>query len=206
MYVSLMTSKTQTTSIIALSALIVAFVLPNAFAGIGTVESYYWQSDTDMCYSESSLDNLNFEDSTGNGDDVIDAMELSRATFNSEMNGIDIGAHGWFSCFNNHFDVQSQDLGVEGGTIAQEVTITVGDRITQSEIRFDDEEGWGNNSNGCSQGDIDVEWVMNHEMGHGIGLKHHDHSSVNSMMNWSCNAKYSAFQSVDSTAVDIHYN
>lgn len=200
-----MTSETQTTSIIALAALIVTFATPSVFGAAGTVESYYWQANTDMCYSESSLNNLDFEDSTGNGSDVIDAMELSRSTYNAEMNVITINGHGLFSCFVKHFDVQSEDLGVPGGTIAQETSFVTGTSMNQSEIRFDDEDGWGDNSNGCTLGDIDVEWVMNHEMGHGIGLIHHDHTTPNSVMDPNCGSTYSTLQTVDDTAIDIHY-
>ncbi len=34
---------------------------------------------------------------------------------------------------------------------------------------------------------------------------HHDHPTPNSVMNWYCASTYSALQSVDDTAIDIHY-
>ncbi len=165
----------------------------------------YWHSDTDMCYSESSLDDLDFNDSTGNGDDVIDEMEKSRSTYNGEMNGVTINEHGWFSCYNNHIDVQSESQDGAGGILAYEISYKIGTRMAQSEIRFDSDEGWGGDSNKCTLGDIDIEWIMNHEMGHSIGLKHHNHNPPNSVMHPICNAVMSSLQPVDDTTIDIRY-
>ncbi len=158
-----------------------------------------------MCYNESSLDNLDFEDSTGNGSAVITEMEKSRSMYNAEMNGVTINGQGLFSCFNNHFDVQSEAQDGSGGDLAYEFSYFVDDRMTQSEIRFDSDDGWGQNSNSCTLGDIDVEWIMNHEMGHGIGLIHHSHSPPESIMHPSCNSIMANLQTVDDTAIDIHY-
>ena len=80
-----MTAKI-TTTVTIFAVFLSPVTSPYAAADAGTVEDYYWHSDTDMCYSESSLDDLDFNDSTGNGDDVIDEMEKSRSTYNDESN------------------------------------------------------------------------------------------------------------------------
>lgn len=204
----LMTMKMQKTTVVLIAILVLTMgvtTLPNALAGAGTVENYYWQANTDMCYNESSLDNLNFEDATGNGADVITEMEKSRSMYNVEMNGVTINAQGLFSCFGKHFDVQSEAQDGSGGVLAYEFSSFTGTSMDQSEIRFDSDDGWGQNSNSCTLGDIDVEWIMNHEMGHGIGLIHHTHTPANSVMHASCNSIIASLQSVDDTAIDIHY-
>lgn len=203
-----MTTKTQKTTIVLAAMLVLSVgvtMLPNVLAAAGTVDSYYWHSNTDMCYSESSLDNLDFEDATGNGNDVITEMEKSRSMWNVEMNGVTINGHGLFSCFFNHIDVQSEAQDGAGGDFAYEFSYFSGSTMSQSEIRFDSDDGWGGNSNRCTLGDIDVEWVMNHEMGHGVGIRHHVHNPASSIMHDTCQGTLSALQTVDDTTIDINY-
>lgn len=205
------TKTTKTTIVLSVMFAVAAgfTMTPSVNADAGGTLTAWWQSDPEMCYSESSLNNLNFEDSTGNGADVITQMELSRVLLNGEMNGITIKAQGLFSCLSwvKHIDVQSEDIAT-ATWLAYERSIADDNDATdktQSEIRFDTKDGWGENSDTCNAGDVDVEWVMNHELGHGIGLDHHDHNPDTSMMDPVCGPIYSTLQTVDDTAIDIHY-
>lgn len=199
--------QTIRTPIIAIVALIVTFSTPVVFAGAGTVEDYWWKADPGMCYNTSSLDDMTVDGSTGNGSDVITETEKSRAAYNAEMNGITINGDSWTNCYGKHFDVASTDH-ADDRVLATERTYTDwldSESITQSEIRFNTDHGWGTDSDTCSTGDVDIEWVFNHEMGHGIGLEHHTHSPANSVMHAYCNAVIANLQDVDDTAIDIHY-
>ena len=194
-------------SIIAILVLVVTFSTPMVFAGAGTVEDYWWKVDTGMCYNTSSLDDMTVDGSTGNGSGVITETEKSRAAYNVEMNGITINGNSWVNCHGRHFDVASANH-VNDRVLAWEITYTDwldSESITQSEIRFNTDHDWGTDSNSCSKSDLDIEWVFNHEMGHGIGLKHHMHNPTNSVMHASCNAVLANLQAVDATAIDIHY-
>ena len=53
-----------TTSIIALSALIIAFSMPNASATPVSIEKYYWHTDPEFCYT-SELNSIEIDGSTG---------------------------------------------------------------------------------------------------------------------------------------------
>lgn len=201
-----MTNKTQTTSIIALSALIVTFAMPSAFANAGTEETYYWQSDPEMCYLENELADIDFEDSTGSSNVAAIESELNDAvaTYNAEMNGITIDPED-STCNGNKIEVGAYSL-AEWTWLAQEGSSWSGTSMTASYIDFNTDHGFGDESNWCFPYDYDIEWTMNHELGHGIGLKHHDHWIADSVMHPSCRSTWSALQSVDDTAIDIHYS
>jgi hypothetical protein len=204
-----MTSKTTTT--IALSVIIALaiglFSNPLVHASAGTVESFWWKQDPGMCYNTSSLDDLTFDSSTGNGADVETVIELSRSMFNAEMNGITITGDNWLNCFGLHFDIGSEDLTNTSWAATEFTIVDAFDpaRITQSEIRFNTDHDWETDSNSCSSSSLDLEWIANHEMGHGIGLKHHDHTPPESMMHWQCVSTQSTLQTVDDTAINIRY-
>lgn len=203
-------TETYRKALLALPMILVIGLSPVAYGHAGSVFDYWFKTDADMCYSESSLDNLDFGGSTGNGTGVIDVMELTRDMMNDEVNGVTFNEQGIFSCLATtvHIDVQSQDLASNVlGTEHSIQDFWDSEKVIQSEIRLNTDHDWSDNSNSCSTSDLDVQWIMNHEFGHSIGLKHHTHpSSPNSMMDETCVDKYEEFQSVDETAVDIHYS
>ncbi|GEM_PF-6290021 len=204
-----MTSKTRTTiAISALLAVAIGLSIPTAMATAGTVESYWWKANTGMCYNASSLNNMNVGGSTGHSSTVITEVEQSRGVLNAEMNGVDITGDAWQNCYANHFDVASENV-ADSTVLAYELSyldLFDSTKMTQSEIRFNTDHSWSANSSSCSTSSLDIQWIGNHEMGHGIGLKHHTHpASPDSMMYESCHPKYAALQTVDKTAIDIHY-
>ena len=78
-------------------------------------------------------------------------------------------------------------------------------RAFYADIDFNSQQGFGDDSNTCNSGDIDIEWIMNHELGHAVGLNHHWHFTPDSTMHNYCDGEYDTLQSVDQTALDIKY-
>ena len=204
-----MTSKTiQTITFAILTVLTIGIgTAPIALASAGSVESYYWQGNPSTCYNTGSLDNMTVDGSTGNGDDVETELEVTVGTYNGEMNQITIIGNTWWNCnFGKHFDVASENM-ANSNTLATEYSYFTGTSMSQSEIRFNTDQNWGTSTNSCnSSSNLDIEWIMNHEFGHGIGLKHHYHSTPASVMHTSCNSIIANLQNVDDTAINIHYN
>jgi len=204
-----MTYKTKKTITFAILAALTIGVgtAPTALAGDGTVEAYYWQADPATCYNTGSLDNMTVDGSTGNGADVETELEVTVGTYNAEMNQITIIGNTWWNCnFSTHFDVASEDM-ADSNDLASEYSHFTSTAMSQSEIRFNTDQNWGTSTNSCnSSSNLDIEWVMNHEFGHGIGLKHHVHSTPNSVMHDECDSIIANLQTVDDTAIDIHYN
>ena len=198
-----MTSITQKTSIIALSALIVAFAMPSAFAGAGTVEAYYWQNNPRFCNVTGELSTL------GTLSQITAELDDSRATYNAEMNGITINAHNG-SCSTNVIINGAYDMGWWSTILAQNTATWVHplpavNSLDVQFIDFNNAKPFAIESNSCSWTGFDIEWVMNHELGHAVGLKHHDHNPAESIMDPTCDAKWEALQTVDKTAIDIKY-
>lgn len=202
------TRRTIAFAIVA-AALIGITSAPMALAHSGTVENYYWHNDTRMCYDSSSLDNMTVDGSTNNSSDVETEVDKSKDTFNNEMNQVTLLDDAWGCWLGDHVDVASANH-ANSNVLGWEVTHLDwfdNTEIDQSEVRFNTDQDWGTNSNSCSVSDLDIEWIMNHELGHSIGLKHHNHpSSPNSMMYEYCDSKYAALQTVDDTAIDINYS
>lgn len=193
----------KTTSIIALSALIVAFAMPSAFAGAGTVETYYWQNNPEFCNLETELDDL------GAIASVESELNDSRVIYNAEMNGITIDAED-ATCDGGYIENGAYDMGWWTGILAQNTNtylepLPAVNSLAKQEIDFNTGKPFAIEGNSCSWLGFDLEWVMNHELGHGIGLKHHDHDPAESIMDPICDAKWAALQTVDKTAIDINY-
>ena len=125
---------------------------------------------------------------------------------NPSMEDIDILPHTG-TCPLTQINVGTADLGW-WGTLA--VTTTYQNPFNYSEtlnayIRFNTEQGFDKDSNTCDNNETDIEWVMNHEIGHTVGLRHHFHIFPNSVMYDFCNNIYDTLQYVDHAALDINY-
>lgn len=200
------------TTIITLVALTVAISLPSAFASQGPIEDYYWQTSPETCYLETELDDIDFEGtrSSTNQSDIISELEDSRASYNVEMNGITIYGEDSNSCSDNRrIEVGAFDFG-DWWTYGQEVTSYSGTAMTISRIDLNTNSnvGFDSESSSCTRTDIDLEWIYNHELGHGIGLKHHSHvyGTADTVMGTSCSSEWNSLGSDDDDAIDEHYS
>ncbi len=202
-----MTTVTQKTSIIAISALFVTLGLPSAFASAGTVENTYWQQDPRMCYLSTELDTLDFEGDTSNNSAAIEGeLDQSVSIYNTHMDDADLLADSG-TCPQQSINVGKADLGWWGTIAATTLYAYSNDdtRALYADIDFSSQQGFGDDSNTCNSGDIDIEWIMNHELGHAVGLNHHWHFTPDSTMHNYCDGEYDTLQSVDQTALDIKY-
>jgi len=208
-----MNNKKTMTSIIALSALIVTFSMPGAFASETPIESYYWQVNPETCYLENELDDIDFNGSrsstTQQQNAIIAELEVTRSTFNTEMGTIDILGEDSGSCSDNRrIEVGAFDLG-NWWTYGQEVSDAAPTYFKISYIDFNSNSlvGFDKDSEACNRLDVDMEWIYNHELGHGIGLKHHSHTfgTADTLMGSSCSSQWDSFGADDNGAVDQHY-
>ncbi|MBS1268835.1 MAG: hypothetical protein MAG458_01569 [Nitrosopumilus sp.] len=206
-----MNNKKTMTSIIALSALIVTFAMPSAFASETPIESYYWQTNPETCYLETELDDIDFNGSrsTSNQADIISELEVTRSTYNTEMGTIDILGEDSGSCSDTRrIEVGAFDFG-NWWTYGQESTASSGTTMLRSFIDFNTNwlVGFDKDSEACNRLDVDMEWIYNHELGHGIGLKHHSHvfGTADTLMGSSCSSQWDSFGADDHGAVDQHY-
>ena len=201
-----------TTSIIALAILTVTMSMPNAFAHTTPVSDYYWQTNPETCYLENELDDIDFEGSrsASNYSDIEDELEDSRSTYNAEMGTITIRGEDGNSCSDNRrIEVGARDFG-QWWTFGVERTwyLRSSDEITHSQIDLNTNQfvGFDSESSSCWNLDVDLEWIYNHELGHGIGMKHHSHLAANdSIMRSNCGSGWAGFNSADRAGIDIHY-
>ena len=206
-----MNNKKLTTSIIALATLVVITSVPNAFAHTTQIEHYYWHTDPETCYLDTELADIDFEGSrsASNVADIIDEMEDSRSTFNAEMGGITIRGEDTNSCDDNRrIQVGAYNFG-KWWTYGVEWTDYVDTTIRVSHIDLNTNQyvGYDRESSSCFALNIDLEWIYNHELGHGIGLRHHSHTFLanDSVMKPNCSSSWAALSSQDDAAIDIHY-
>lgn len=185
----------------------ITFSMPSASASAGTVENTYWQADPRMCYNTSELQTLDFEDSTSGNYDAI-KLELDDAVseYNTGMGTRTILAHTG-TCPQGSIHVGTDNLGSWGSIASTTLSENPSDatKAIYAYTDFNTQQGFGDDSNTCNSGDIDIEWIMNHELGHAVGLNHHWHLYASSTMHNYCTDKYNALQSVDTTALGIRY-
>ena len=194
-----------------MSALIVAFSIPSAFATAGTVENYYWYSDPYVCYNTTELNDIEIANiGTGQSADIKDEIEDTRAHYNSKLEGLNIDGEDT-SCSlwdQNSIMHGSDNLGTWGYTAVTYTSTVSGQptKIHSQLIDYTTARDFGIESNSCANNNKDIEWVSNHEYGHVVGLNHHNHFFYDhSVMESSCVSTWSAIQSVDDTAFDINY-
>ena len=201
-----MTTKTQKTSIIAFAALIITMSTPSAFATAGTVEDFYWQNDAEYCYT-SQLNDIELGGSTGHQADVESELNDARITYNADLGNINIDPDDGTCPSTAYVSLESESLGAWGYTALTTVYyISSQDKITRAIVEFSTDRGFGDESSSCSNSNKDIEWTANHELGHVVGLKHHNHFFYDhSVMESACVSTWSDIQSVDATALDINY-
>ena len=201
------TRRTKTFVISTLIAVVITTMsLTPAFAHDPPYKNDYWfdfNGDPEICYLESELDNMTVDGSTGNGDDVETAVELSRAEYNSEINGLTIGPED-ASCGWNSIEIGAKSLG--WNIMAQEITSVKWSNqdYAESEVDFATGFDWGIGTNNCGIfDDKDPEWLANHEIGHSLSLGHHFGSG--SVMNGSCDSAWASVDSDSESALEDRY-
>lgn len=182
-----------------------------AYADNPPYRDAYWfnyNGDPEVCYLESELDDMDVDGSTGNGDDVETAVELTRAEYNSEVNGLTIAADD-SSCSYNRIEVGAKDLSWNVlGQTALTAYWCCGNFGQYAEMEFDFNDtdyDWAINNNACGWfDDKDVEWIANHEFGHTLSLAEHT-GTDHSVMKGTCTSQWSGVQSVDESALEARY-
>ncbi len=200
-----------TTSIIALSALIVAFSIPNVLATAVSVENYYWQNDPEFCYT-SELNSIEIDGSINQRSVVETELDKVADTYNDALDNIsssiDVRDDDGSCPSVYYISHESAALG-QYGSSAQERTWTVSGQPTKihhSLIEYTTDRGFGSDVNVCSNNNKDIEWIANHEVGHSFGLKHHWHVFYDhSVMRPWCSSILSDVQSADEIALDINH-
>ena len=190
-----------TTSIIALSTLIIAFSIPNASATPVSIENHYWHTDPEFCYT-SELNSIEIDGSTGRQSVVETELDKVADTYNDALNSIgssiDIRDNIDDSCPSIYYiSHESASLGQYGYTAQADTRPVPGQptKIHHSTIEYTTDRGFGSDVNVCTHNNKDIEWIANHEVGHSFGLKHHWHFFYDhSVMRPWCSSIYSDVQ------------
>lgn len=200
--------KIRTTTLLMATAFIIGTMsLIPAYAHDPPYKNDYWfdyNGDPEICYLESQLDNMTVDGSTGNGDDVETAVELTRAEYNSEINGLTIDPED-SSCGWNSIEVGAKSL--DWFVMAQEITSVKWSNqdYAESEVDFATGYNWGIGTNNCGiWDDKDPEWLANHEIGHSLSLAHH--SGGGSVMTGSCDSAWASVDADSESALEDRYN
>jgi len=201
-----MNNKKTTTSIITtvtFATLILSISVTPAFADQPPSFATWANNDEDICYRSDELNSL---DAGGfqNSANIINQFEKSRLRYNT-INGLDIIKIS--TCGAQHDnDVGSADLSLFG-PLAQMNGVYPSGVFQSAYVEFNTQKAFGINSNTCNTWNWDIEWVMNHEMGHYVGLDHHNpvFTTPHSVVYPNCNAVWEVLQTDDINKLNNMY-
>lgn len=164
---------------------------------------FNFYGDPEVCYLTSQLNLMTVNGSTNMAADVEDAVELTRAEYNSKIDGLTIAADDG-NCGYNSIEVGAKSLA--WGVMAQtfpSVNWYTGD-YADREIDFATGYDWATNSDACDWlNDKDVEWLANHEFGHALSIDHHSGSGT--VMDSGCHSDYASVDSESEDALEARY-
>ncbi len=194
------------TFLLATAFVISTISMTSAYAHNPPYEDDYWfnyNGDPEVCYLTSQLNGMTVDGSTNNASDVENAVELTRAEYNSEIDGLTIAADDG-SCGYNSIEVGAKSL---TWPILAQTTPSVnwsnGD-YADREVDFSTNINWEINSNACDWlHDKDVEWLANHEFGHALSIDHHSGSGT--VMDSGCHSDYASVDSESENALEARY-
>lgn len=196
-----MTNKTQTTSIIALSALVLTLGLPSAFA---TEYPFLSQDGThDVCIITSDFNGVKLNGSTNQGstiaplvengmDEVSDNTDMVLTKITSCSSGKSVAYGSWLSS-----GYAGSTQGPYGSTGNQYKYVKFS---TNSAMNFANSGTcqWYQNTN--------LEYIANHEFGHFGGLDNSHNSPSSPTMNGSsCNSDYASIKTNDINKINGWY-
>lgn len=201
------------TSLTMCSLLNIMVIPSNVYGGAGTSQDYYWKTDPVICYQTTSLDNLSVDGSTSSGTSFETEFDKAVSMFNDAFSSTTtIGADSSSSCNASYVINVYSDTFTDTNALGYEASYTESTdsyAFMQSDISFNTSVNWKTTGTTCSAFSTSsalIEYVANHELGHGVGLKHHVHTTVNSMMHTTCTpSTFDAIQTVDQTALDVNY-
>jgi len=134
---------------------------------------------------------------------VVAALELTRAEYNGEVDGLTIGPDPT-NCGWNQIEVGAKSLGWGEMARTQVVVTWSNGDYAESEFDFDTNHDWAIDNNRCDWfADRDVEWIANHEFGHALGMGHH--STGTTVMSEGCDNDWQNVDSQTENALEARY-
>lgn len=194
----------KTKAVITFAVLIVTVLAPSAFATPGQVESYYWQTDPELCFNNDQLDEVTLDGSEDEHSAIRGEVNEAVGRYQGAMDGQDI-RYVDNNCTSHYIMVGSDAMGSWSYT-ATTTSYYSESQFSKAVIKFNTDKMFGDDTNTCSSSIKDIEWVAMHEIGHAVGLKHHWHVFYShSVMNPFCDTTWATISSVDDTALNINY-
>ncbi len=162
-----------------------------------------FNGDPEICHLETQYDLMTVGGEKDQNVAVEAAVELARAEYNREVNGLTIASEDT-GCGWNAIEVGAK--GLDWWVMAKTLVVVTwfnGD-CAETEVDFATGYDWEINSNICDwTGDKDVEWIANHEIGHALGMGHH--SNGDTVMSGGCNNDWQNVDSETENALEQRY-